>query len=285
MADGKKVRGPKIAGIYRELIYSPGKVYDDAAILDASLAELLRFGCEVVALKAEDLESFSPCPAWALNMAQSERALRILEEWSGNGTRVINSVNSIRNCYRKPLVNLLVRSEIPLPQSEILPLDAVEREVSFGVSASYWIKRGDVHATQPEDVVRVESRDGLLKALRHFRDQGVSDVLVQEHVQGQTIKFYGVGKGEYFSAFVSPGPKDVSSRVDGLMALAIRSAELLGLEIYGGDVIVMGDGSLVLVDLNDWPSFSMCKMEAAKGIARYVGRLCSGGIDGLSAYC
>ena len=40
--------------------------------------------------------------------------------------------------------------------------------------------------------------------------------------------------------------------------------------IYGGDVIIGSDGIARLIDLNDWPSFSACREEAADAIAGLV---------------
>jgi hypothetical protein len=106
-------------------------------------------------------------------------------------------------------------------------------------------------------------------SLEHFHREGVRKVLIQEHVEGRPIKFYGVGAGDYFRAFSDSG-EEITSPVKALSSLARRSAMAIGLEIYGGDAIQTGKGDLVLVDLNDWPSFSRCRESAAKAIARYV---------------
>ena len=47
-------------------------------------------------------------------------------------------------------------------------------------------------------------------------------------------------------------------------------AAAVGLQIYGGDMIVTNDGSLYMIDFNDWPSFSRCREEAAEAIARLI---------------
>ena len=38
----------------------------------------------------------------------------------------------------------------------------------------------------------------------------------------------------------------------------------------GGDLIIGHDGVARLIDLNDWPSFSACRSEAADAIAKLV---------------
>jgi hypothetical protein len=45
-------------------------------------------------------------------------------------------------------------------------------------------------------------------------------------------------------------------------------AEALGLFVYGGDVIVGKDGSMVVIDENDWPSFAVVRDLASEKIAR-----------------
>jgi glutathione synthase/RimK-type ligase-like ATP-grasp enzyme len=49
--------------------------------------------------------------------------------------------------------------------------------------------------------------------------------------------------------------------------LAESSAEALRLFVYGGDVIVK-DGSMVVIDVNDWPSLAVVRDVAGEKIAR-----------------
>lgn len=269
-------------GVYRESIFSPGKIREDAAILETTLAELSRRGYATELAEPKQLERLSGRPDVVLTMAQSGRALDVLEGWQKRGTRIINSVASIRNAYRKPLISLLAQARLPLPPGRILPVEEVDRSVCFNNRSSvYWLKRGDVHAVQPEDVAKVTSPDELTRALRHFRSQRIDEVLVQEQVNGEGIKFYGVGRNLYFRAFLASNGEEVTARMKALSILADRSADAVGLEIYGGDCILTKKGDIVLVDLNDWPSFSRCCRSAAENIAQYTIRVCKGGLNGL----
>ena len=45
---------------------------------------------------------------------------------------------------------------------------------------------------------------------------------------------------------------------------------MLDVKIYGGDCIVDQDGSIRIIDFNDWPSFAPCRKEAAPFIAKCV---------------
>ncbi len=273
-----------VVGVYREKIFSPGKVREDAAILNATLTELSRYGYQPLVLDAGDSFLHIQKPACAvLSMAQSGRALGILEGWEKDGTRVLNSVRSVRNCYRKALIHLLAEARLPIPLSEISPLEEVEKKISFRSPGGYWLKRGDVHALEPMDVVKVTSRDELRQGLEHFRCKEIEEVLIQEHVEGEVVKFYGVGRGLYFSAFLASSGREVTQEMKGLSRLARGSAEAVGLDIYGGDAVVTGSGEEVLIDLNDWPSFSRCCQPAARRIAKYTMAIDKGEQHGLSS--
>jgi len=270
-------------GVYREQIFSPGKIKEDAAILDATLDELFRQGHAVCSLRAETLDIPSVQPACALTMAQSDRALDILEIWQKKGIRIINSTLSVRQSYRKPLIRLLGEAGMPIPSTSIFPLEEVEQVISFPSLTPYWLKRGDVHAMEPGDVVKVGSKEGLMKAVHHFRSRRIGEILVQGHVEGEVIKFYGVRGGHYFSAFLASTGEEVTSETGQLPVVAQQSAEAIGLEVYGGDAIIPPNGKVVLIDLNDWPSFSRCCQAAAKGIARYITSVFEGGPNGSSS--
>ena len=53
-------------------------------------------------------------------------------------------------------------------------------------------------------------------------------------------------------------------------AIADRAADALGLAVYGGDLVVDDAGAVALVDVNDWPSFSRCRADAAQAIATHL---------------
>lgn len=261
----------RVIGVYREAVYSPGKVAADAAILGSALKELSHRGVETSAVYPEDLTNGRPSADLVLSMAQSDGSLQKQELWQKSGLRIMNTARSVRNCYRKPMIELLTTGSAPVPSSQIVSIDEVEHRIGARpYEFPCWLKRGDVHAIESGDVVKIASADETGRALDHFQKRGIGELLVQEHVDGLAVKFYGVGAGEYFKAFLSSSAEEVTSGTSGLMQMAMRSAATLGLEIYGGDAILTEGGRIVLVDLNDWPSFSLCRRSAAKSIARYV---------------
>ena len=261
-----------VLGIYREQMFSPGKIEDDAAIMDATVEELSRLGWEIRTLRAESISTLAPRSEKVLSMAQSDRVLNILHDWSRQGSRVINTVTSVRDCYRKPLTHLLAKASVCVPPSRMVTLNEAAENFSLRSSERLWLKRGDVHAMEPGDVTSVTSREELDQALQHFFDHNIRDILVQEHVRGPVVKFYGVGQGEgaYFKAYLAASGEELASEADRLWAVARQAAGAVGLEVYGGDAVLTDKNGPVLIDLNDWPSFSRCCRSAAGNIAAYV---------------
>ena len=259
-----------VLGIYREKRFSPGKVEADAAILEATLSELEQSGWSTATLAGEKLGTADAGPELVVNMAQSDQALRTLEQWSREGVRVVNSARSIRNCYRKPQIRLLQEAQLPLPLSRIVSLQSLDPAEVFPAAGRCWLKRGDVHAMQARDVVCVASRQEMRQALAYFAEQEVSDILVQQHVEGSVVKFYGVVERAFFQASLAHTGEDITAEVGSLIDLAQQAAQVTGLEVYGGDAVITPDNRVVLIDLNDWPSFSKCCHSAAKSIAGYL---------------
>ena len=262
----------RFLGVYRERMFSPGRVTDDAAIMDETLAVLTEEGHETHAVKAEELDGGSDKVDCVLTMGQSDRALEILDRSKGCGVRIVNSVTSIRLCSRAIFIRLLARAGLPQPRGRITNPQEARRNVVFDGSKEYWLKRGDVHKIEPDDVVRVASHEELEAALDHFSRRRINLIVVQEHVQGQVVKFYGVSArplaaSPYFAAFPEGVDAEITDNLADLRKLAEKAAAATGLEVYGGDAVIAPGGGVVLIDLNAWPSFSRCRGMAAQRIA------------------
>jgi glutathione synthase/RimK-type ligase-like ATP-grasp enzyme len=256
-------------GIYREPEFSPGKVEADAAILDATLAELKREG---VGIQAIDAISFASGPPprvdLVLPMCQGPRALKRLAEVEHAGAVPMNSALSIRNCYRDLLAPGLERAGVPTPPGVLVaadePLDA-RKLAALDLSAGVFVKRGDLHALAPEDVQRAADRTEVESILDDFVRRGIHFAYVQQEVVGRVVKFYGVGGSAHFS--VHPEDEEVAeAAVRALSEAATAAATALGLEAWGGDAVLSGD-RFAIIDFNDWPSYSRVRGPAARAIA------------------
>lgn len=170
---------------------------------------------------------------------------------------------------RRPLrcVLSMARSEEALallancPWPVVNAPDAVRRascRSDEGAPAPCWVKRNG-YAEDPSDVVFAPTEAARQQAVRAMRARGISDIVCQRHREGREVKFYGVGRSFF--------------RPEGLTALRDKAFEATaekGLEIWGGDAVIGAGGDIHIIDLNDWPSFSSCREEAAKAIAHYA---------------
>jgi hypothetical protein len=258
-------------GITREHVFSPGRVADDSAILHLVADELRRQGYSVDVIAGDDERwPEPPDDAVVFAMCQGPRALERMRRWEARGVRIINRPEGILNCQRHRTVPALVEARTPFPES-LLVETATELTVPAWVAdGGAWVKRGDVHATESDDVVFVDSVEAARAALRRFRERRVERAVVQRHVAGTVLKFYAV-RGRFFHC-VRPASNaqltpDVLQRID---ALGQEAALVLNIEIYGGDCVFAVNGALSLIDLNDWPSYAPCRFEAAREIAGYL---------------
>ncbi len=228
---------------------------------------------------SEELLDDGPLPAadLYLNMCQGEPASERLMLLEQAGATLVNTPSSVLACYRHRLVRALSGSGIPFPRTLILPTrlspEAARVLAAFvGPRQRVWVKRGDVHAVAAEDVVLVRN-DQIGSALAQFASRGIGRVAVQEHVRGPVLKFYGVTQRRFFRFYDAKwGPGGPAPVVDEarLRAVAFDAADRLRLQVFGGDVALPAPDRPVLIDLNDWPSFTSCRADAAGAIADYV---------------
>ncbi len=120
--------------------------------------------------------------------------------------------------------------------------------------------------------------------MAEYARRGIASAVICKHVSGDLLKFYGVrGTGFFFYFYPEEynhskfGYEAMNGKLqyypvetERLKALADETAGLLRVDIYGGDVIVTADGTMFLIDMNDWPSFAPCREEAAGHIAQCI---------------
>lgn len=283
--------------VLREPVFSPGMVEKDAAILRAAaekLGELRGLPCPV--LTVEELAARKERPDLVLSMAEGEDTLALMESLEAQGTLVLNSTASIRQTRRAALLDL-ARPKGPLVDGVLVATDSAQTDDGSPIPAvvlatgSVWIKRADYHALGPGDVVKSPASD-VLSALRTMHGRGISRAVVQPHLAGEVVKFYGVLAADgndasalfrWFALEGGQGPDAATAET--LRASALLAAKRSGLTVFGGDAVLApgGKGSPVLIDLNAWPSFWRCREDAAVAIARLAaGKLetiaCSGGL-------
>ncbi|PYN93123.1 MAG: hypothetical protein DMD91_30875 [Candidatus Rokuibacteriota bacterium] len=269
-------------GILREREHSPGRETDDAEILGLTGKALESKGFDVKILDPDALGALEdPLPDGVFLMCEREAALTRLRDWEIAGVQLVNSPVAVWNTYRERMIPLLEEANVRFVPSEIV----ATTDPTGTWSSPRWVKRADVHNTQEGDVVFAATTAEVRAALEALAVRGIPRAVIQPHVAGDLIKFYGIGGGAahggpaWFRWFyhkeqeLSAHPFDRAR----LGRLARRAAAALGLEIYGGDAIATADGDLVVLDLNAWPSFALYRDEAAAHIAAHLALRFRGG--------
>jgi hypothetical protein len=253
--------------ISRSPHFSPNSVENDRLILEGVAREVEAMGNEVRMITEEEVLSLGALPEADIVycMARSAEALEIIER---SKARIINAPEGIRICgNRQALTDIMRRLEIPLPPEN--------------GNNGIWLKRGIGTAEVAEDTVFCSSEEEIAEAMRRFAERGITSVCRQAHVVGDLVKFYGVANTDFFYHFYPTdsgrskfGSEEHNGKahhypfdVNELKMAIDRLATAIGVIVYGGDAIVKSDGSFVIIDFNDWPTFSPCREEAARKIA------------------
>src|ERR1051326_5215917 len=115
----------KCWGIFRETTHSPGRIDDDAAIMNC-VGEALAirgFKVELLASDAADIALETP-GANIFAMCERSDVLDRLKSAAQVGAVVVNSPDAIRNTYRHRMVELFVRHRVSAPASQVVATDA-----------------------------------------------------------------------------------------------------------------------------------------------------------------
>jgi len=269
------VSDPYCWGIFREEAHSPGRESDDSEILRLTAKGLEAKGFQVDLKTPDDLGVVTDTrPRGIFLMCERPEALQALRALEADGVREVNSPAAVLSTYRDRMVAQFAEARVAFVASRLVATSGERVDVAQPV----WVKRADVHNTQAGDVVFAADAEAAARALEDMAGRGMSRAVIQPHVDGDLIKFYGIGPGgangepPWFRWFYH---KDQTLREYAfdkrvLARLVRQAAAALGLEIYGGDCIVTASGEIVLIDLNAWPSFALFREEAASAIAAYL---------------
>lgn len=265
--------------------YSPNHIGNDAAIFNAAADQLRKRGCEVSVYSEEQFRNSDIEEDIVLNMCREQDSIRKLISLEEKGKLVINSGYGIENCTRERMTRMLVGNGIPYPESIIVNTNEdVRPELERAAFGACWIKRGDFHAMHKEDVSYCRHIEEAQEVLHEYFYRGIGRAVINRHLVGDLVKFYGVSGQPFFHWFYpfdeghsKYGYEAVNGRSSGftfdvgnLKSMCQRAADIMEVKIYGGDCIVSEDGTIRIIDFNDWPSFAPCRAEAAPAIAKCV---------------
>ena len=191
-----------IAGIMRAGAYSPNHIGNDAAIFDATAEQLRKRGCEVNVYSEEQFIAGKVSERIILNMCREQRSIQLLQRKEDEGCLVINSGYGIENCTRERMTRILLGSNIPYPESLIVNTnEAVKPALKESGFTACWIKRGDFHAMHKEDVSYGRHIEEAQEVLQEYFYRGIKRAVINKHLPGDLIKFYGVKGSPFFYWF------------------------------------------------------------------------------------
>jgi hypothetical protein len=270
------VNGRICWGIFRERAHSPGREFDDAEILRLTGKHLEARGFQVSLWAPDEVaRAGEGCPPNIFLMCERLEIIDQLRQWEMRGVRHVNKPSAILDTYRDRMLSLFEQAGVVFPASRLVSTASPDSVQSGPV----WVKRADVHNTQEGDVVFASTRSDTAQVLARMAERGIRQAVLQEHVPGDLIKFYGIGdpglgqgQAPWFRWFYHKDQNLAGHRFDqeSLASLAQRAAAAIGLEVYGGDAIATETGALFVIDLNAWPSFALYRDEASERIAAYL---------------
>ena len=275
----------EIAGIMRAGAYSPNHIGNDAAIFNATAEQLRKRGYVVNIYSEEQFNAGDIKEDVILNMCREQASIAKLQRLEDAGKLVINSGYGIENCTRERMTRILLGNGIPYPDSLIVNTDeAIKPLLKKSGFQSCWIKRGDFHAMHKEDVSYVRHPEEAQEVLQEYFLRGIKRAVINVHLTGDLVKFYGVkgspfffwfypfdeGHSKYGHEAINGKSRGIKFDVKEMKNICQRAAEELNVVIYGGDCIVSPEGEMRIIDFNDWPSFAPCRNEAAPHIAKSV---------------
>ena len=275
----------EIAGITRAGAYSPNHIGNDAAIFNAAAEQLRKRGYVVNIYSEEQFKLNEIKENVILNMCREQSSIAKLQQLEDQGKLVINSGYGIENCTRERMTRILLGNNIPYPDSLIVDTnEAIKPLLKKSGFQSCWIKRGDFHAMHKEDVSYVRHPEEAQEVLQEYFLRGIKRAVINVHLTGDLVKFYGVrgtpfffwfypfdeGHSKYGHEAINGKSQGIKFNLKEMKNICQHAAEELNVVIYGGDCIVSPEGEMRIIDFNDWPSFAPCRNEAAPHIAKAV---------------
>ncbi len=265
--------------------YSPNHIGNDTAIFNATAEQLRKRGCIVNIYSEEQFNKQGVNEDFIMTMCRQQESIDNLQKLEDSGRLVINSGYGIENCTRERMTRILLGNGIPYPESLIVNTDEnIKGMLKKSGFKSCWIKRGDFHAMHKEDVSYVRHPEEAQEVLQEYFLRGIKRAVINVHLEGDLVKFYGVKGSNFFFWFypfdqghskygleeINGKSQGISFDVKELKSICNQAANELNIEIYGGDCIISPEGQIQIIDFNDWPSFAPCRVEAAPHIAKRI---------------
>lgn len=242
----------KAIGIYREGALA-GKAEADKKILELTADYIRENGFEVSLMNPEEVtENDNAELFFSMARGSVNNILRGKDAIFFNNPNVIIKTLNRGEVYRE-----MIERGANIPETKFMR----RNELSFN-ERKYILKPGNRH----EFWFIIESEEDFNNALNEYEKNGIEDVIMQEFVDGEHIKFYGIGDRVFFPSRVNDFPEGV---LDDMKKQVEIARAITGLDVYGGDFII-GEKPYC-VDINDWPSFGSVEGYTQEDLAPQIG--------------
>jgi hypothetical protein len=267
----------RIAGIPRNPKNSPNMSDKDMQLFNEIAEELKKAGHTVEVLGEE--EHIPNGYDAIFHMSRTTSTLERLTECEAKGTFVTNASDGVRNCSRRNFVEILKKNGIRQPEHTIINTAHKDKMPQL----PGWLKKSVGWACNATDVQFVATEEEYTQALATLAANGASEAIFCKHIEGDIVKFYAI-RGEEFFRWHYPDitttkfglekingePQQYKFSTEELRETALRAAAAMDIDIFGGDCIITAKGEIYIIDINDFPSFSSYRSEAAKKIASLI---------------
>ncbi|MCF8145050.1 MAG: RimK family alpha-L-glutamate ligase [Deltaproteobacteria bacterium] len=208
----------------------------------------------------------------------NDYALGVVRHFELSGVAVVNGIKAILLARNKFLsLQALAAAGLPVPDT-LLAVNARGAQEAAETLGGYPVVAKMPSSRQGQGVLRIDSAITSDFVMENLQDNS-RGVLVQEYLipeNRRDIRAFVVG-GEVVAAMeLTPLAGDFRSNIhltgsgkgltldEELSELAVRSAEVLGLEIAGTDIIVDKEGTPKIIEVNYSPGFR--GLEQATGV-------------------
>lgn len=273
--------GDRTLLVYRAAEFSPNSEQKDAAILNAVGIRLAHQGIRVRAVSETDLrvEHFKAVSR-VFSMGRRQKTLLLLgQQMQCNPElRVVNPPSGVQITAqsRSTTLELLDAAGVKVPRFwayEPADDDLFQCEPELQQLLPGWVKGMHLSGVSAHDVEYVKTPLEADSGVIRLASSNYVDIVVMRHIQGILLKVYCVLRpdGTIWMRWYAPDQADMKQpEADSscLSSMAQQIACALNLRVFGFDAILDVDGNLNVIDVNDWPSFSKFRDEAASEIAK-----------------
>lgn len=288
----------KMLAISRDPIYSPNNKEKDAAIWQSTLSLLRQRGWQIDEFTELDWQKKKRVTQMSdyrkiIHMARHSQSLDLFQQ---EKIPVLNLAESVRTVAKSRAKTLTLLRDADIPVSDWVCIKSgLQQRVGEASWSTYefpcWIKVTREEGARSTDIRYFQSCSELETGVQErLSSQDVLEMIITPHLEGEIIKCYAVLEKDSFhprmfrwfrplqSGYSKFGEAEAHNNAlrnllideDELVALAQRIGKALELQIFGFDLIAQPEGQKTVIDVNDWPSFSICRADAAESIASVI---------------